>query len=97
MNTVMCKLATPQMRMKLFDLPEGHIDYGKKVAAYYYWVFPNMMFNFYPWGLSINVVRPISINRTKVSFLSYVYDPSKLDKGAGSALEKVEREDEFCG
>jgi len=80
---------------EVFDLPKDHIDYGKNVAAYYYWVFPNMMFNFYPWGLSINVVKPISINRTKVSFISYVYDPDKLDKGAGSELEKVEREDEF--
>ncbi len=80
---------------EVFDLPEGHIDYGKNVAAYYYWVFPNMMFNFYPWGLSVNIVKPLDINRTKVSFISYVYDPSKLDKGAGSALEKVEREDEF--
>ena len=80
---------------EVFDLPEDHIDYGKNVAAYYYWVFPNMMFNFYPWGLSINVVKPIDINRTKVSFISYVYDPSKLEKGAGTALEKVEREDEF--
>jgi choline monooxygenase len=80
---------------EVFELPEGHIDFGKKVAAYYYWVFPNMMFNFYPWGLSINVVKPIDINRTKVSFISYVYDPSKLEKGAGSGLEKVEREDEF--
>jgi choline monooxygenase len=80
---------------EVFDLPEDHIDYGKNVAAYYYWVFPNMMFNFYPWGLSINVVKPLDINRTKVSFISYVYDPSKLEKGAGSGLEKVEREDEF--
>ena len=80
---------------EVFDLPEGHPDYGKKVAAYYYWVFPNMMFNFYPWGLSINIVKPIDIHRTKVSFISYVYDPSKLEKGAGSGLEKVEREDEF--
>ncbi len=79
----------------VFDLPEDHIDYGKNVAAYYYWVFPNMMFNFYPWGLSINVVKPLDVNRTKVSFISYVYDPSKLEKGAGSGLEKVEREDEF--
>ncbi len=78
-----------------FDLPEDHIDYGKNVGAYYYWVFPNMMFNFYPWGLSINIVKPIGINRTKVSFISYVYNETKLDKGAGSALEKVEREDEF--
>jgi len=80
---------------EVFDLPEDHIDYGKNVAAYYYWVFPNMMFNFYPWGLSLNIVRPIDINRTKVSFISYVYDPSKLNRGAGNELEKVEREDEF--
>ena len=80
---------------ELFELPEGHPDKGRKVAAYYYWIFPNMMFNFYPWGLSVNVVRPIELNRTKVSFLSYVYDPEKLGKGAGTELEKVEREDEF--
>ena len=80
---------------EVFDLPEDHVDYGKNVAAYYYWVFPNMMFNFYPWGLSVNVVKPLDIGRTKVSFITYVYDPSKLDKGAGSGLEKVEREDEF--
>jgi choline monooxygenase len=80
---------------EIFDLPRDHIDYGKSVSAYYYWVFPNMMFNFYPWGLSINVVKPLDINRTKVSFISYVYDPTKLNKGAGSGIEKVEREDEF--
>jgi choline monooxygenase len=80
---------------EVFELPENHPDYGKNVAAYYYWVFPNMMFNFYPWGLSINVVKPIDIHKSKVSFISYVYDESKLDKGAGSAVEKVEREDEF--
>jgi len=79
---------------EVFDLPEGHIDYGKNVAAYYYWVFPNMMFNFYPWGLSVNIVKPLDINQTKVSFISYVYDASKLEKGAGSGLDKVEQEDE---
>lgn len=78
----------------IFDLPEGHIDHGKKIAAYYYWVFPNMMFNFYPWGLSVNIVQPLEIGRTKVTFLSYVWDTSKLDKGAGSILDKVEIEDE---
>jgi len=54
-----------------------------------------MMFNFYPWGLSINIVNPLKINKTKVSFISYVLDPSKLNKGAGSNLEKVEKEDEI--
>ncbi len=78
----------------VFDLPENHIDYGKKVAAYYYWVFPNMMFNFYPWGCSVNLVQPIDQGKTKVSFYSYVYDASKLDQGAGAGLDKVEIEDE---
>ncbi|WMI67860.1 aromatic ring-hydroxylating dioxygenase subunit alpha [Mangrovimonas sp. YM274] len=80
---------------EVFDLPKNHIDYGKQVAAYYYWIFPNMMFNFYPWGLSINIVKPLGIHKTKVSFITYVYDETKLDKGAGALLDKVEREDEF--
>ncbi len=77
-----------------FDLPTDSPDFGKKIAAYYFWVFPNMMFNFYPWGLSVNVVKPISPNETKVEFISYVWDETKLNKGAGAGLDKVEREDE---
>lgn len=81
--------------VETFDLPKGHPDYGRDVAAYYYWVFPNMMFNFYPWGLSMNIVKPISRERTKVSFRSYVWDESKIEESAGALLDKVEREDEF--
>ncbi len=81
--------------VETFDFPKGHPDYGRKVAAYYYWVFPNMMFNFYPWGLSLNIVKPISKNRTKLSFYSYVWDESKIEGSAGALLDKVEREDEF--
>ncbi|MBS1525678.1 MAG: aromatic ring-hydroxylating dioxygenase subunit alpha [Bacteroidetes bacterium] len=77
-----------------FDLPESSPDYGKNVAAYYFWVFPNMMFNFYPWGLSVNVVEPVSVGECRVRFISYVWDESKLDKGAGAGLDKVEMEDE---
>lgn len=78
----------------VFELPAGHVDSGKDVAAYYFWVFPNMMFNFYPWGLSFNWVQPLGPQKTKVSFRSYVYDPSKLGKGAGHGLHTVEMEDE---
>jgi|TARA_Y100000385_G_C13101396_1_gene644746 choline monooxygenase len=80
---------------QVFDLPEGHIDEGKEIAAYYYWVFPNMMFNFYPWGLSINIVKPISLTETKVSFITYVFDENKINKGAGALLDKVQKEDEI--
>ncbi len=77
-----------------FDLPTDSPDYGKKIAGYYFWVFPNIMFNFYPWGLSINVVKPLSANRTKVSFITYVWREEKLMEGAGANLHQVEMEDE---
>jgi choline monooxygenase len=77
-----------------FDLPKESPDFGKKVAGYYFFIFPNMMFNFYPWGLSINYVQPLGISRTKVSFISYVFDENKLRQGAGADLHQVEMEDE---
>jgi choline monooxygenase len=78
----------------VFDLPRSSVDYGKRVAAYYFFVFPNLMFNFYPWGLSVNVVKPVSLGETRVSFLTYVADAGKYNKGAGSGLDTVELEDE---
>lgn len=77
-----------------FELPESSPEHGQRIAAYYFWLFPNTMLNFYPWGLSINVVRPLAVDRTRVSFLSFVHDPSRLDQGAGAELDRVEREDE---
>jgi choline monooxygenase len=77
-----------------FDLPVGAADCGQRVAAYYWWIFPNLMLNFYPWGLSLNRVVPESIDRTRIEFRSYVWDESKLGRGAGGALHRVELEDE---
>lgn len=77
-----------------FDLPASSPDYGKPIAGYYYWLFPNLMLNFYPWGLSVNVVLPQSVNRTKVRFLTYIWDQNRFDQGANAALDRVEREDE---
>jgi phenylpropionate dioxygenase-like ring-hydroxylating dioxygenase large terminal subunit len=77
-----------------FDLPSSSPDHGKNVAAYYFWVFPNTMFNFYPWGLSINVVDPVSVARTRVRFLSYVWRNELRSGGPGGDLDKVELEDE---
>jgi choline monooxygenase len=79
---------------EIFHPPAGSPDHGKSVSAYYWWIFPNLMFNFYPWGLSINIVKPLGPEQTKVSFLTYIYDESKLNAGAGADLDKVEREDE---
>lgn len=78
----------------VFQIPEGHPDHGKNISAYYWWVYPNLMFNFYPWGLSFNIVNPVAVDLTKVSFRTYVMDETKLDSGAGSGLGRVEEEDE---
>jgi choline monooxygenase len=77
-----------------FALPPKHQDYGRAVAAYYYWLFPTTMFNVYPWGVSVNVVTPLAVDRTRVSFLPFVWDATKRDSGAGAGLDRVEREDE---
>jgi choline monooxygenase len=77
-----------------FDLPESSPDYGQRIGAYYYWFFPNLMLNFYPWGLSVNLVQPLGQGRTKVTFMPFVWKPELRDSGAGAGLDRVEREDE---
>jgi choline monooxygenase len=67
---------------------------GSDIAAYYFWLFPNTMLNFYPWGLSVNVVQPLDLDSTRVLFRSYVWRPELLGRGAGGALDRVELEDE---
>ena len=67
---------------------------NSSVAAFYFFVFPNLMFNFYPWGLSVNIVKPIKKDLTKISFLTYISDESKIEASAGADLETVELEDE---
>ncbi|MDX2220617.1 MAG: aromatic ring-hydroxylating dioxygenase subunit alpha [Burkholderiales bacterium] len=69
-------------------------DEGKPVAALYWWLFPNLMLNFYPWGLSVNRVVPLALTRTRVEFRSYVWKPELRTRGAGSGLDRVESEDE---
>jgi len=82
--------------VECFKLPKNHPDYGENITAFYYWLFPNMMFNFYPWGLSINVVKPIKTDLTRVSFICYIYDEKIFEQMDAAALtDKVEREDEF--
>jgi len=64
------------------------------IAARYWWVFPNLMVSAYPWGLSFDLVPPVSPECTRVAFRSRVADASTLETGAGAGLDAVEREDE---
>ena len=77
-----------------FEIPDSSPDYGKNIAAYYFWLFPNIMLNFYPWGLSMNIITPISFNKTRVNFRSYVWNEDLLYFGAGADVNKVEIEDQ---
>ncbi|MDP6844890.1 MAG: aromatic ring-hydroxylating dioxygenase subunit alpha [Candidatus Thalassarchaeaceae archaeon] len=78
-----------------FNLPEGHPDFGQNIAAYYFWLYPGLMLNFYPWGLSVNLVIPEDTDKTRIVYHGFVGDSSMLGKGAGGDLDKVEAEDQF--
>ena len=77
-----------------FDLPPGHPDEGQDIAAYYLWLFPNMMFNFYPWGMSLNIVVPVSPTECRILYKGYVADSKLAEEGAGSILDTVEIQDQ---
>ena len=69
-------------------------DDNGELAAQYFFIFPNLMFNFYPWGISVNLIKPINPSETIVTYLTFVSDESKLNIGAGADLETVELEDQ---
>lgn len=69
-------------------------DSDGNIAGKYLFIFPNLMFNFYPWGVSVNVVRPVTPSRSIVEFLTYVGDEALTSQGAGADLHRVELEDE---
>ncbi|HEV7700653.1 MAG TPA: SRPBCC family protein [Pyrinomonadaceae bacterium] len=75
------------------SLQTGYNAAGE-IEARYLFIFPNLMFNFYSWGISVNVVRPIAPDKTVVEFLTYVRDEAEIDGGAGADLHTVELEDE---
>jgi len=75
------------------SLQTGFDDTGN-IAAKYLFIFPGMMLNFYSWGVSVNVVRPLSPNRTTVEFLTYLKPGAVIGDGAGGDLHTVEMEDE---
>jgi choline monooxygenase len=75
------------------SLQTGFDDNGN-IAGQYLFVFPNLMLNFYPWGISVNVVEPISMSRSRIRYLTFVSDERKFGTGAGADLHRVELEDE---
>jgi choline monooxygenase len=54
-------------------LPERFRHPAKRVFALWWFVFPNLTLNFYPWGLSINVYMPVPNQPGRTLFLWYHY------------------------
>ncbi len=44
------QLGVQKSALGAFDLPADHPDAGRHIGGFYYWLFPNLMLNFYPWG-----------------------------------------------
>lgn len=45
----------------------------KRVFALWWFVFPNLTLNFYPWGLSVNIYTPLHDDPEKIEFFWYHY------------------------
>ena len=61
-------------------LPERfHDPAGRRVFALWWFVWPNLTLNFYPWGVSVNVYQPVPGRPDATRFLWYQWavDPAK--------------------
>ncbi len=77
-----------------FEVPAGQREAGQRVAAYYFWMFPNLMLNFYPWGLSLNIVEPVSPSHTRIRYETFLRPDMPFDEEDWQFTHTVEMEDE---
>ena len=70
--------------------PAGDNPYSTDGAAFYYFVFPNIMLNILPGRLQMNAVIPLAPDRTRVVF-DYFYDTTDTIE----AQQRVERDVAF--
>ena len=88
------QLAEATKDVEKFQFSTSTTNSGKNIYALYYWIFPNLMLNFYPWGLSVNIIEPLGVNKTRIKFLSYPIKPKTQPMDNPSSLDKVELEDQ---
>ena len=76
---------------------DGERLYSSGEDALYLWVFPNLMLNFYPGNLQINLVLPLSQERTLTIFEWYALpsDSGALQSDSTTANERLRRSIEF--
>tara|TARA_B110000467_G_scaffold56845_1_gene52064 strand:- start:32 stop:1111 length:1080 start_codon:yes stop_codon:yes gene_type:complete len=76
------------------SLSDSAPDSDKKMYAYYYWIFPNLMLNFYAWGLSINIIEPLGKSKTRIKYLTYTLPHKKQPNTDGTDVGTIEMEDQ---
>ena len=76
------------------SLSDSAPDSDKNMYAYYYWIFPNLMLNFYAWGLSINIIEPIEKSKTRIKYLTYILPHKNQPTTDGADVGTVEMEDQ---
>jgi phenylpropionate dioxygenase-like ring-hydroxylating dioxygenase large terminal subunit len=78
------------------SLPKRFAAKGKRVFALWWFVWPNLTLNFYPWGLSVNVYEPVRGKPERTRFLWYhhVADAKKYaERDAVWKMREVDDED----
>lgn len=68
----------------------------RRVFALWWFLFPNLTLNFYPWGLSVNIYQPLrdAPERTQFIWHHYVWNPKKYARRAELWLDQqVDDED----
>ncbi|HEU5238427.1 MAG TPA: aromatic ring-hydroxylating dioxygenase subunit alpha [Pyrinomonadaceae bacterium] len=77
------------------DEEVGAVRGGQR--AFYYWLYPNFMFNYYEGTLDTNLVRPLAIDRTEVIFDFYFADVSDAARERNLASvtigDRIQQED----
>src|SRR5262245_40052183 len=77
------------------DAEVGAVRSGRR--AFYFWMYPNLMVNYYEGTLDTNVVRPLALDRTEVIFDFYFADVSEAARERNLASvtvgDRIQQED----
>ena len=77
----------------VFLLPAGHPDRGERVAVYEFHLFPTTFLRVFPWGMLIQVVEPVAIDKTRVRSRVFVADGCVIEDGFAGRLRHGAGED----
>ena len=65
-----------------------------EIYALYFWIFPNIMLNFYKWGISVNIIEPLDKEKTRIRFISLPIKGYKQSSGDHNSVNHIEFEDQ---